>query len=330
MEERIIDDVMGRGIRLKKTKDGYTDVTDELAPETEEEEIVEEISVILPEGQDEERILESSVTPMEADDEELVDLSPEEADRVRAKKEAERILRQETYKKMCEEGEKLLQTQSYKAAELAYEKALQYDELATEASVGYWRAKTADFTDPDVLVEEYLEEGMEELEYDLGVLAVETIKKEFHANFEKRYEELTEQEAPYLEEVTKKQTARRQVLTKRRIKTGILCGASILPFLVGVIATIYLLTMNFKTVEDTYLIPTIVAGGVSLLAFFGMLIGINQFFNACRMYRMNEDLSSTEEGKAVLEIRAYKKIYEELLILPTEAEEKEDSQEENA
>ena len=330
MEERIIDDVMGRGIRLKKTKDGYTDVTDELAPETEEEEVVEEISVILPEGQDEERILESSVTPMEADDEELVDLSPEEADRVRAKKEAERILRQETYKKMCDEGEKLLQTQSYKAAELAYEKALQYDELATEASVGYWRAKTANFTDPDVLVEEYLEEGMEELEYDLGVLAVETIKKEFHANFEKRYEELTEQEAPYLEEVTKKQTARRQVLTKRRIKTGILCGASILPFLVGVIATIYLLTMNFKTVEDTYLIPTIIAGGVSLLAFFGMLIGINQFFNACRMYRMNEDLSSTEEGKAVLEIRAYKKIYEELLILPTETEEEEDSQEENA
>ena len=326
MEERIIDDVMGRGIRLKKTKDGYTDVTDALALETEEEEVVEEISVILPEEQNEETVLESSVPPMEADDEELVDLSPEEADRVRAQKEAERILRQETYKKMCEEGEKLLQTQSYKAAELAYEKALQYDELATEASVGYWRAKTANFTDPDVLVEEYLEDGMEELSYDLGVLAVDVIKKEFHANFEKRYEELTNQETPYLEEVTKKQTARRQVLTKRRIKTGILCGVSILPFLVGVFATIYLLMMNFKTVEDTYLIPTIVAGGVSLLAFFGMLIGINQFFNACRMYRMNEDLSSTEEGKAVLEIRAYKKIYEELLILPTEAEEMEEEE----
>ena len=326
MEERIIDDVMGRGIRLKKTKDGYTDVTDALALETEEEEVVEEISVILPEEQNEETVLESSVPPMEADDEDLVDLSPEEADRVRAQKEAERILRQETYKKMCEEGEKLLQTQSYKAAELAYEKALQYDELATEASVGYWRAKTANFTDPDVLVEEYLEDGMEELSYDLGVLAVDVIKKEFHANFEKRYEELTNQETPYLEEVTKKQTARRQVLTKRRIKTGILCGVSILPFLVGVFATIYLLMMNFKTVEDTYLIPTIVAGGVSLLAFFGMLIGINQFFNACRMYRMNEDLSSTEEGKAVLEIRAYKKIYEELLILPTEAEEMEEEE----
>ena len=33
MEERIIDDEYGRGIRLKKTKDGYVDVTDELTEE---------------------------------------------------------------------------------------------------------------------------------------------------------------------------------------------------------------------------------------------------------------------------------------------------------
>ena len=31
MEERIIADEYGRGIRLKKTKDGYVDVTDEFA-----------------------------------------------------------------------------------------------------------------------------------------------------------------------------------------------------------------------------------------------------------------------------------------------------------
>ncbi|MFR1982428.1 MAG: hypothetical protein ACLS4Z_00830 [Christensenellaceae bacterium] len=30
MEERIIDDEYARGIRLKKTKDGYVDATDEL------------------------------------------------------------------------------------------------------------------------------------------------------------------------------------------------------------------------------------------------------------------------------------------------------------
>ena len=31
MEERIIDDEYGRGIRLKKTENGYVDVTDELS-----------------------------------------------------------------------------------------------------------------------------------------------------------------------------------------------------------------------------------------------------------------------------------------------------------
>ena len=65
MEERIIDDVMGRGIRLKKTKDGYVDVTDELAPEEEEvEEAGEEIAVVLPdlEGETLEGVLDS-LTP---------------------------------------------------------------------------------------------------------------------------------------------------------------------------------------------------------------------------------------------------------------------------
>ena len=35
MEERIIDDEYGRGVRLKKTKDGYVDVTDELTDNAE-------------------------------------------------------------------------------------------------------------------------------------------------------------------------------------------------------------------------------------------------------------------------------------------------------
>ena len=38
MEERIIDDEYGRGVRLKKTKDGFVDVTDELTDGTDMEE----------------------------------------------------------------------------------------------------------------------------------------------------------------------------------------------------------------------------------------------------------------------------------------------------
>ena len=34
-EERIIDDEYGRGVKLRKTAEGFVDVTDELAPDGE-------------------------------------------------------------------------------------------------------------------------------------------------------------------------------------------------------------------------------------------------------------------------------------------------------
>ncbi len=328
MEERIIDDEFGRGIRLKKTKDGYVDVEDELAPETEnEDEVAEEIEVILPvEGEqvcDEEKISYSMpVVYSEVDDEDLVDLSPEAAERVRKEKAEAIRRRQEAYKSACEEGEKLLATGSFHAAELVFEKALALDELATQASVGYWRAKTANFTDPDALVEEYLEEGVEQLESDLGVIATEIIKREHRGAFEKRFQELSEQEAPILREVEEKQAQRRVPLSQRRFKTFVLFLCSSLPFFAAVIATVLVGLKNFSTPDDTFILPTIVCGSVALVTFFLGLIATNQFFNACRMYNMNENLSSTDEGKAVLEIREYKSIYEALLCAPqTEIEE---------
>ncbi len=322
MEERIIDDEYGRGIRLKKTKDGYRDVEDELAPETEEE-LAEEIEVILPnEGGMAEDIM--PVVHVDGDDEELVDLSPEEAERLRREKEAALNRRKAAYAAACEEGEKLLQTGSYHAAELTFEKALQYDELATEASVGYWRAKTANFTDPDVLVEEYLEEGVEEMESDVGVIAMETIKRDYKGAFEKRLQELKEQEAPILRRVEEKQSERRVPLTKRRTVAFWSFLASVLPFVGALVATLVVGLKNFTTPDDTFVAPTIVCGAIAVVTFLLSLIVTNRFFNACRMYRMNENLSSTDDGKAVLEIREYKQLYEALLETPTEPQEEED------
>ena len=179
MEERIVDDEFGRGIRLKKTKDGYVDAVDALAVD-EEEEGVEELTVFLPEelqGEEEEGGV--YVVPTYhggVDDEELVDLSPEEAERVRKEKAEALEKRKLAYQNACADGERFLAEGSFRAAELAYEKALRFDELATEASVGYWRAKTSNFSEPDILVEEYLEGGMDELESDLGYEATNIIK----------------------------------------------------------------------------------------------------------------------------------------------------------
>lgn len=332
MEERIIDDEFGRGIRLKKTKDGYVDVTDELAPDTDEEmENEEEISVILPElaesAQDveDENAFAMRVVYNDADDEDLVDLSPEEAEQVRKDKAEALARRKEAYENACKEGEQFLESGSYHAAELAYERALGLDELATEATVGYWRAKTAEFTDPDVLIEDYLEDGIEELESDLGFMASDIIKRKYRAAFEKRFKELSDEEAPLVKIVEERQTARRQVLKKRVLVSGVIFLCLSLPFVAALVATLLVALQNFSTPDNTFVVPTIVLGCVSLATFIASLVGTNKLFNACRMYRMNENLASTEEGKQILDIREYKELYEALLYVPQEMEEVEET-----
>ena len=314
MEERIIDDEYGRGVRLRKTKDGYVDVTDELS-ESEYEE-GEEIAFEFP-------TLSGGVA--EDDDEELVDLSPEEAERVRKEKAERRAQRREEYLRTCAEGEALLASGSYRSAELKYEKALHMDGLATEACIGYWRAKTENFANPDALADEYVEEGIESLEFDLGYEATDILRKEHRAAFERRLQELTDEEAPLMETVRATQARRREILSARRWKSlWIFLGAA-LPFLAAVIVTLVLGLKNFTTPDDRYILPTIIAGGVAVLLFIGFIVTANKLINACRMYNLNEKLSSTEEGERVLEIRQYKALYEALCTLPeAEAQEKEE------
>lgn len=311
MEERIIDDEYGRGVRLKKTKDGFVDVTDELAEEEASEDAGEEITFEFPtlDGYGEEQ-----------DDEELVDLSPEEAERVRKEKAEAIERRQAEYVRTCEQGQRLLDSGSYHAAELEFEKALQLDETATDASVGYWRAKTANFTNPDVLIGEYADAGMESLEYDLGYEAVDIIKKEHHAAFEKRVEELTAEEQPLREKFEEKQEARREVLAGRKLRWGVAFIGALLPVLAAIISTIVVGLKNFGTRDSQYLVPTIILGCVSLVFFIAFMVVTNKYINAGRMYRMNERYSSTEDGLRLLEIAEYKDLYKALLAAPVEEE----------
>lgn len=302
-EERIIDDEYGRGIRMKKTKDGYVDVTDELAEgeeaETEETEGADEMTFEFPD--------------MDEDDEDLVGLSPEEAMALRKKKEEEARQRREEYEKLVAEGEALLAEGSFKSAELTFEKALKLDDLATEASVGYWRAKTEDFKYPEVLLDEYLESGYENLEFDLGYEAVEIIKEKFGDVFKSRYDELTEEEEPLAEAVEEMQERRRSVLKPRLKKTGIVFAGGCLAFLAAIFVTIVLGLKNFTVNDNRFVVPTIIAGVVTFVLFIVFVALSNSFINAGRIYRQNERLSSTEEGERLEEIREYKELYSHFL-----------------
>lgn len=309
MEERIIDEEYGRGVRLRKTKDGYVDVTDELVEgeAVDGEEMGDEISFEFP----------SLEEFGDKDDEDLVDLSPEEAERVRREKAEAAQRRLEEYEATCRQGEQLLASGSFNAAELEYEKALQLDELATEASVGYWRAKTANFTDPDVLISEYADSGIESLEYDLGYEAVEIIKKDYRAAFEKRVQELTDEETPLAQQFEEKQDARREILSARKLRWGIAFILCTIPALAAIIATVVVGLKNFGAPDTRYLVPTIILGCVALVLFVAFMIITNKYINAGRMYRKNERLSTTEEGLRLLEIRDFKELYQALLATPT-------------
>ena len=317
MEERIIDEEYGRGVRLKKTKDGYVDVTDaEVNVEAETDEM-----------DGEEAVFEFPAFAMSEDDEDLVGLTPEEAAELVKQKEEAAAKRKADYERCCKEGEELLATGSFRAAELKFEKALALDEEATEASVGYWRAKTSDFTDPDVLISEYVEAGIESLEYDLGYQATEILKKEYKSAFEKRVKELSEEEAPLAESVEEKQAARRVVLKERVKRSTIGFLAALIPTVAILVLTIVFGLSNFTTREDTFVLPTVLCGVGFVIAFIVFIVLANKWINDLRMRAANEKLASTEDGAHLIELREYKDLYLALL-KGAESDEKEEADEE--
>ena len=308
MEERIIDDEYGRGIRLKKTADGYVDATDELAKQTDDEEAVDEVAFEFP------------VFETDEDDEELVGLSPEEVEKVlRERAEAEAIRKAE-YERLVQEGEEFLQSDSFRSAELKFEKALALDEEATQASVGYWRAKTENFQKPDVLIQEYIEAGIETLEFDLGYQAVEIIRENYRGEIEKRYNELTAEEQPLAKRVEEKQQTRREAIAERLKKSGLHTGIAWIPTVALLVATIVLGLKIFSVKENTFVIPTIICAVAFFMSLIISVLFTNVFINDLRIRRTNERLSSTDEGARLEEIREYTDLYADLLQIKKDEE----------
>lgn len=307
MEERIIDEEIGRKIKVKKLQNGETDVVDELSEaENTDVENAENAEI-----NEEEFAFE--IPELEDDDEDLVGLSPEEALALRQKKAEEEAARKAEYEALIAMGEEQLTAGEFAEAEATYEKALMLDDVATEASVGYWRAKTENFENPDVLMDEYVESGIENLEFDLGYEAVEIIKAEFKGKFARRYQQLTDEETPLREKVTGAQERRRAILKPRRKKSGLSFAVSSAVFVGSLAATVAFGLKNFTVKGDSFMLPTIIAGAVSVVAFVVFGVFTNKFVNACRIYRANEKLSSTDDGARLEEIAEYKDLYEKFL-----------------
>ncbi len=299
MEERIIDDEYGRGIRLRKTEDGYVDVTDELAEQGDEADDVsyDEIAFEFPN--------------LDEDDEDLVNLTPEEALALRKRKAEEEENRRRQYAHLCDEGDRLLDSGSFHAAELKFETALKLDPYGKDATVGYWRAKTTNFTNPNALMDEYVEIGIENLEGDLGYDAVDEIKNRYHEVFAKRLEELQTEKAPVEKEVLEKRENRRKIIGEKRKKAIWRFSISSVITLALIIVAIVLGTKIFSTREGEFILPTIVTSGVALVSLIVSLVFTNKLLNAVRIYNLNERDDATELGRKLVELNNYIELYEE-------------------
>ncbi len=305
MEERIIDDEYGRGVRLRKTKDGYVDVTDELASQTDENADGE--------GMEAEEIAFEFPDFVEETDEDLIGIDPAEAERRRQEKAAAAAKRRAEYEQYCKEGDDFLAIESFQAAAQKYEKALKLDDNPKEASLGFWLAKTENFTNPDVLAEEYAEVGVETMEYDIGYETLEVFKRDFGDVFKRRVAELTEEETPLAEEVEEKQEKRRVYLKERFKKATLAFAIAAVPMLAALISAIIFGTKINTAPDQRYVAPTIISAGIWVVLFIVFALYSNKFIHALRMYKKNEKLGSTGAGMRLLTIRDYKAIYECIL-----------------
>lgn len=299
MEERIIDDEFGRGVRLKRTKDGFVDVTDELAGgDTDEEYAGDEV--------------EFSFPVFDTDDEELVGLTPEEAKAVLQRREEELQKRREENAVLCEEGNTLLQAGEYKKAEEIFQKALAIDiaEENVKASVGYWQAKTENFENTDALVDEYTETGVENMEFDLGCQAVDYIRDNYSEKFAQPRSVCKAEERKLTQAVEEKKNERKAYLKPQVKKKTIGFICALVPFIALLVLTIVYAVNNFSVKDDRYILPTIIFGALLLISLFVLVVFANKFINGLRLYFANERLSSTEDGERLIELRQRLEIYD--------------------
>ena len=312
MEERIITDEYGRGIKLKKTKDGYIDATDELAEETLETQDGETAEGV--EEGSEEVLFEFPV--LEEDDEELATLTVEEAQELQRKREEERLRIQAEYQTAVEKGNELLDAGEFEKAEDFFDSVMNTVEENAEAVKGFILARTKNFTEPDALPEYYREFGRNaynEFFSDAGENTVCEIKERFGEVFRNKLEELEREETPLKAEVEEKQAERRAVLSAR--KKAHLAGfiAATVPTLIFLIATIFFGVQINTRPDKLYVYVTIgFAAALGIVMIF-FVAAANKFLNTMRFIRENESLFSTEEGIRLVEIRRKKRFYENLV-----------------
>ena len=311
MEERIIDDEYGRGIRLKKTKDGYVDATDELAEDKEDK--TQQSDAVAGEGEaapakeaaDEHEGDEAADEVLfefpEEDDEELAALSAEDAAALIKKREEERKRREEKARALCDTGEALLNGavdgETYKKAAEAFDEALCELPSYGRAALGFWRAKTCGGTNLQPLLDEWAEAGYDEFEGTFGEECANVLKEEWKHTIEAERKKREEAIAP-MQKVFAEKTEKRRAILKERTYDARKKFILFLSVEIALLVFAVVFAMNvFSRSDAVFVWLAAGCGGAFVLVLPFFCVAASRFFHVSSLLHANELKSSTKEGR---------------------------------
>ncbi len=276
MEERILDEEEGRGIRIKRTADGETDALE--GTEGEEEEVAFEFP--------------------EEYDETLAGMSQSQVEEELARREKAREEAAAACKKLLDEGNALLASEQFEEAEEKFSGATAYDADSETAIFGLFAAATKNFTDTKRL---YTEERAEDLErFDAGrALLLEkmgkTLKNE-RAAYKKEAEELR----PTVEEAQEK---RREAFAANRKHYIIFTSVALFLTVLFAIATAIAADNILRTSSSMLpVVFTAIAGVLTFLAVTALAVFGLKLLGANRLCRENEKPTSSKDGARLVEL----------------------------
>ncbi len=284
MEERIVDKDDPKVIKLKRTQEGETDAVDPLA-EGEEEEAVEEVLFDVPEGEDY--------------DEDLVGLTPSQLQReLERRKKAEEEARAEC-EKLVETAQEALEKQDFEKAAPFFSQAACYSFADERILKGLWAARTRDFTNYEPFyVAEYAGEFSAS---DGGTKAF--VRERAGERLRSDRAALEQEEAAIAPGVLAKQEERRGAFGDNRRYYFIRLVSVLLALVVAGVATGVSAYFIVRTVSVAPVVLTAVFGAATLCMLVAVFVFARKHLVARRLCSANEELSSTEEGARLKELR---------------------------
>ena len=286
MEERLIDKEDERLIRIKKKAEGV-DAEDVLSPEGEEGvESEEEVLVTLPEADEEY-------------DEDLVGLTATELKReLERRKKAEEAAKEECAK-LAEAAKAELANGNFEQATALYVQATYYPFADETVLQGLWTARTKNFSDNATFYDSECAEEFSSAPDEIKAF----VREKVAASLKKEREELTKEEAELAPQVLEKQKTRRQAFEDNRkyysLRLLIFLGL-LVAFGIATGVSSYFIV---RRLEIWPIVLTGVFGALALVSFIVALVFLAKFAGANRLCRENDKLSSTEEGKRLVQLR---------------------------